>query len=50
MIDKFEEAYRISEIARSKCLDPEPKVEILIAKDMAERVEKLIGLEGVAKG
>ncbi|MEM0215184.1 MAG: DNA polymerase II large subunit [Archaeoglobaceae archaeon] len=47
--EKLEEAYKIAEIARAKGLDPEPKVEILIAKDMAERVEKLIGLNGVAK-
>jgi DNA polymerase II large subunit len=49
LIEKLEEAYRIAETARAKGLDPEPKVEILIAKDMAERVEKLIGLNGVAK-
>jgi len=49
LIEKFEEAYKIAEAARIKCLDPEPKVEILIAKDMAERVEKLIGFEGIAE-
>ncbi|MCS7143937.1 MAG: DNA polymerase II large subunit [Archaeoglobaceae archaeon] len=46
---KLEEIYKIAELARSKGLDPETKVEILIAKDMAERVEKLIGLKGVAE-
>ncbi|MDW7989199.1 MAG: DNA polymerase II large subunit [Archaeoglobaceae archaeon] len=48
LIEEFEKAYKLAEIARSKCLDPEPKVEILIAKDMAERVEKLIEIEGIA--
>jgi DNA polymerase II large subunit len=47
--EKLEEAYRVAEAARSKGLDPEPKVEVLIAKDMAERVEKLIGLKGLAR-
>ncbi|MCS7130861.1 MAG: DNA polymerase II large subunit, partial [Archaeoglobaceae archaeon] len=49
LIEKLEEVYRIAETARAKGLDPEPKVEILIAKDLAERVEKLIGLNGVAR-
>ncbi|MCX8172038.1 MAG: DNA polymerase II large subunit, partial [Archaeoglobaceae archaeon] len=49
LYEKLEEAYKIAEIARAKGLDPETKVEILIAKDMAERVEKLVGLNGVAK-
>ncbi|MEM1957919.1 MAG: DNA polymerase II large subunit [Archaeoglobaceae archaeon] len=48
LLEGFEKAYKIAELARSKCLDPEPKVEILIAKDMAERVEKLIGINGIA--
>lgn len=48
LLKEFERAYKVAELARSKCLDPEPKVEILVAKDMAERVEKLIGLDGVA--
>ncbi|MEM4702028.1 MAG: DNA polymerase II large subunit, partial [Archaeoglobaceae archaeon] len=49
LMEEFEKAYKIAEMARSKCLDPEPKVEILIAKDMAERVEKLIGIDGISK-
>ncbi|MCX9025093.1 MAG: DNA polymerase II large subunit [Candidatus Methanoperedens sp.] len=35
--------------ARANGADPLPSVEIPIAKDLADRVEKLIGVEGVAK-
>ena len=35
--------------ARANGADPTPLVEIPIAKDLADRVEKLIGVEGVAK-
>jgi len=34
--------YKIAEKARSKNLDPEPKPSVVLAKDMAERVEGLI--------
>jgi len=46
---ELERIYRIAETARKKGLDPEPKVEIPIAKNMAERVEKLMGLPGLAE-
>ncbi|MCZ7385013.1 MAG: DNA polymerase II large subunit [Candidatus Methanoperedens sp.] len=35
--------------ARANGADPTPSTEIPIAKDLADRVEKLIGVEGVAK-
>ncbi|GFO97972.1 DNA polymerase II large subunit [groundwater metagenome] len=35
--------------ARANGADPSPSIEIPIAKDLADRVEKLIGVEGVAK-
>ncbi len=35
--------------ARANGADPTPAIEIPIAKDLADRVEKLIGVEGVAK-
>ncbi len=35
--------------ARANGADPTPSLEIPIAKDLADRVEKLIGVEGVAK-
>lgn len=42
--DKLESAYFVARNARSKGLDPDTNVEIVIANDMAERVEKLIGV------
>ena len=41
--------YDIANEARSKGLDPETKTEVPLAKDLAERVEGLVGPEGVAK-
>jgi DNA polymerase II large subunit len=49
LLEGLKEAYKIAELARSKGLDPEPRVEIPVAKNMAERVEKLIGVEGLAE-
>jgi len=42
-------AIELANRARSKGADPSPTIEIPVAKDLAERVEKLIGVEGVAK-
>ena len=41
--------YEIATEARSKGLDVETKTEVPVAKDLAERVEGLVGPEGVAK-
>ncbi len=41
--------YEIAQEARSKGLDPSLDVEIPVARNMAERVERLLGIEGVAK-
>ena len=41
--------YDIANEARSKGLDVETKTEVPLAKDLAERVEGLVGPEGVAK-
>jgi DNA polymerase II large subunit len=41
--------YQIANEARSKGLDVETKTEVPLAKDLAERVEGLVGPEGVAK-
>ena len=43
------ELYKIANEARSKGLDVETKTEVPLAKDLAERVEGLVGPEGVAK-
>lgn len=42
-------AIDIANSARANGADPKPEIEIPIAKDLADRVEKLIGVEGVAK-
>ncbi len=44
-----DKCYEIADIARQKGLDPELFVESPQAKDLAGRVEKLVGPEGVAK-
>ena len=46
---KVDRCYRIAEEARKKGLDPELSIECPQAKDLAGRVEKLVGPEGVAK-
>ena len=49
LLKELERAYEIAKKARSKLLDPYPDVEIPIAKNMAERVEKLMGIKGLAE-
>jgi len=44
-----DKCYAIAEIARKKGIDPEKFVESPQAKDLAGRVEKLVGPEGVAQ-
>ena len=41
--------YEIANMARSRGLDVETETEVPLAKDLAERVEGLVGPEGVAK-
>ncbi len=48
LLKELEKVYKIAEEARKKGLDPEPFVEIPIAKNMAERVEKLMNIPGLA--
>ncbi len=48
MESKLNSAIEIAAKARSKGLDPQPNIEIPLAQDLADRVEKLIGIEGVA--
>ncbi len=43
-----EKVYTIAQTARLKNLDPVPYPEVQLALDLAERVEKLVGPEGVA--
>lgn len=46
--NKLEDCYRIAEEARKKGFDPDFKVEISKALDLAARVEQLVGPEGIA--
>lgn len=45
---RLKEAIEIANRARARGGDPKPIVEIPLAKDLADRVENLIGVEGVA--
>jgi DNA polymerase II large subunit len=47
--DQVDKCYYIAEEARSKGYDPEQYVECPQAKDLAGRVEKLVGPEGIAQ-
>ncbi|MCG3222261.1 MAG: DNA polymerase II large subunit, partial [Candidatus Heimdallarchaeota archaeon] len=47
--ESLQEIYTVASQAREKGLDPSLEVEIPIAKDIADRVEGLIGPEGVGK-
>lgn len=46
--ENLETLYTIAEKARKQWKDPEPQVEIPRAKDMADRVESLVGPRGIA--
>jgi DNA polymerase II large subunit len=45
---RLKEAIEIANRAKARGGDPKPTVEIPLAKDLADRVENLIGVEGVA--
>ena len=45
---RLDQAMELAERARSKGRDPSPEVEIPVAKDMADRVENILGIPGVA--
>ncbi|MCL2550074.1 MAG: DNA polymerase II large subunit [Methanimicrococcus sp.] len=47
--EKLHKEMEIANTARSKGEDPRPYVEIPLAKDLADRVENLIGVKGVAQ-
>jgi len=46
---ELDEAFAIAEEAKTRRDDPEPEVEIPVAKDMADRVENILGIDGVAE-
>ncbi|MEM4272706.1 MAG: hypothetical protein QXH30_03885, partial [Candidatus Bilamarchaeaceae archaeon] len=45
----LEKAYSLAEACRAKGLDPEKHVEVPIAKDVAARVEELVGPRGISQ-
>jgi DNA polymerase II large subunit len=47
--NELNRAIDLANRARTNGADPKPETEIPIAKDLADRVEKLLGIEGVAK-
>ncbi|WP_336362433.1 DNA polymerase II large subunit [Halalkalicoccus salilacus] len=46
---RLDGAFDLAERARARSGDPRPEVEIPVAKDMADRVENILGIPGVAE-
>ena len=46
--ERLEEAFELAEAARAQGRDPETDVEIPVAADMADRVENLLDIPGLA--
>ena len=47
--DELDRAFEVAETARERGGDPATEVEIPVAKDMADRVENILGIDGVAE-
>ncbi|MDF9747720.1 DNA polymerase II large subunit [Natrinema salsiterrestre] len=47
--DQLDEALDVAGRAKKRGADPKPEVEIPVAKDMADRVENILGIDGVAE-
>jgi len=47
--DGLDDALAVARTAKERGADPEPEVEIPVAEDMAERVEKILDIAGVAE-
>ncbi|WP_129114170.1 DNA polymerase II large subunit [Halegenticoccus tardaugens] len=47
--DRLDEAFELAEAAKAKGKDPATAVEIPVAQDMADRVENILGIDGVAE-
>ncbi|MFB6070550.1 MAG: DNA polymerase II large subunit [Halanaeroarchaeum sp.] len=45
---RLEDAIALANEAKSRGEDPRPEIEIPVAKDMADRVENILGIDGVA--
>ncbi|WP_306054909.1 DNA polymerase II large subunit [Natronococcus wangiae] len=46
---QLDDAFDVAERAKERGADPKPEVEIPVAKDMADRVENILGIDGVAE-
>src|SRR6056297_2107039 len=46
---QLDDAFNVAERAKQRGGDPEPEVEIPTARDMADRVENILGIDGVAE-
>ncbi|MDS0297300.1 DNA polymerase II large subunit [Halogeometricum sp. S1BR25-6] len=47
--DRLDEAFDLARAAKEQGRDPQPEVEIPVAKDMADRVENILGIPDVAE-
>ncbi|RLM67383.1 DNA polymerase II large subunit [Halorubrum sp. Atlit-8R] len=47
--ERLDEAWDVAETAKKQGRDPEPEIEIPVARDMADRVENILGIDGVAE-
>ncbi|KTG29290.1 DNA polymerase II large subunit [Haloferax profundi] len=47
--DRLDEAFELARAAKAQGHDPKTNVEIPVAKDMADRVENILGIDGVAE-
>ncbi|QZY00708.1 DNA polymerase II large subunit [Halobaculum rubrum] len=47
--DRLDEAFERAEAAKAQGKDPETEIEIPVARDMADRVENILGIPGVAE-
>ncbi|MBP1923861.1 DNA polymerase II large subunit [Halorubrum alkaliphilum] len=47
--DRLDEAFEVAETAKGQGKDPKPEIEIPVARDMADRVENILGIDGVAE-
>jgi DNA polymerase II large subunit len=47
--DELDEAFDRARAAKQQGADPEPEIEIPVARDMADRVENILGIPGVAE-
>lgn len=47
--ERLDEALDVAETAKGQGYDPKPEVEIPVARDMADRVENILGIDGVAE-